>query len=236
MDEREQASGLPDLGPDVYARWRASELGAATERIERELILELAGDVMGRDVLDVGCGDGELALALADNGANVIGIDSSSAMIEAARIRARRHEMNITFEIARAEHLPFPAERFDVVAAVTILCFEQNAEAVFKEVSRVLRPGGLFVIGELGKWSTWALQRRVRALMGSKLWRYGRFRTARELSYLAKKAGLRVQTVRGAIFYPRISAAARLLAPLDSSLGRIGTFGAGFVALAAKKP
>jgi 2-polyprenyl-3-methyl-5-hydroxy-6-metoxy-1,4-benzoquinol methylase len=62
------------LGPECYARWRASEIGATTERLERQLILELVGDVGGRKVLDVGCGDGEFALALAKRGASVTGI------------------------------------------------------------------------------------------------------------------------------------------------------------------
>lgn len=46
------------LGPGDYARWRASEVGAVTERLERPLILELVGEVSGRTVLDLGCGDG----------------------------------------------------------------------------------------------------------------------------------------------------------------------------------
>ena len=74
MNGREQACDLPDLGPGAYARWRASELGTITERLERDLILELVGDVRGRKVLDVGCGDGELALVHTKRGAIVTGI------------------------------------------------------------------------------------------------------------------------------------------------------------------
>ena len=130
-----------DLGPNAYARWRASDLGTITERSERDLILELVGDVNCRKILDVGCGDGELAVVLAKRGANVTGIDSSGAMIEAARARAKRHGADITPQVARAEQLPFPAEQFDVVTAVTILCFVKDAGPVFREVSRVLGPG-----------------------------------------------------------------------------------------------
>lgn len=45
--ELEPASPIPDLGPEVDVRWRDSELGATTERLERQLILELLGDVSG---------------------------------------------------------------------------------------------------------------------------------------------------------------------------------------------
>jgi hypothetical protein len=55
---------IPDLGPDTYARWRASELGALTELLECKVVLDLTGDVGDRTVLNPGCGDGDLAIAL----------------------------------------------------------------------------------------------------------------------------------------------------------------------------
>jgi ubiquinone biosynthesis O-methyltransferase len=236
MSASEPASSLPDLGPEAYARWRTSEIGATTERLERQLILELVGDVSAKRVLDVGCGDGEFAVELAKRGAIVTGIDASTAMIDAAKARAKQHDAGVVFRVAMAEHLPFPAEQFDVVTAITILCFVEDAAPVFREIARVLRPGGRLVIGELGKWSTWAAGRRVRAWLGSRLWRRGRFRTANELRNLAEQAGLVVESVRGAIYYPRWGLAARLLSPCDSALGRLTTVGAGFVALSAVKP
>jgi len=233
---RERLCAVPDLGPEVYTRWRASEIGATTERLESQLVLELVGDVGGRRVLDVGCGDGELALELTKRGAVVTGIDASAAMIDAAKRRATQHNVDITFQVGTAEQLPFPAEQFDVVTAITILCFVDDAAPVFREITRVLRPGGRLVIGELGKWSTWAAARRIRAWLGSRLWRRGRFRTASELRALAGQAGLVVERLRGAIYYPRWRLAARLLGPCDHALGRLTTFGAGFVALSAVKP
>jgi ubiquinone biosynthesis O-methyltransferase len=232
---REGACAVPDLSPEAYTRWRASEIGAITERLESQLILELVGDVGGRRVLDVGCGDGELALELTKRGAVVTGIDASAAMIDAAKRRATQHNVDITFQVGTAEQLPFSAERFDVVTAITILCFVDDAAPVFREIARVLRPGGRLVIGELGKWSSWAAARRIRAWLDSRLWRRGLFRTANELRGLAGQAGLVVESVRGAIYYPRWRLAARLLAPCDPVLGRLTTLGAGFVALSAMK-
>jgi SAM-dependent methyltransferase len=229
-------SVLPDLGPDVYAKWRASGIGAITEQLQRRLILTLLGDIRGRNVLDVGCGDGDLALELWRRGATVTGIDASPEMVEAARARAKREGADILFMVGEAATIPFDPQRFNIVVAVTILCFVDNAAPVFGEIARVLRPGGVLVIGELGKRSLWAAARRVRAWFGSQLWRRGRFRTASELRSLARGAGLVPALVHGSIYYPRWRWAARLLAPYDAALSRVTTFGAAFLALSAVKP
>ncbi|MEJ2379494.1 MAG: class I SAM-dependent methyltransferase [Pseudolabrys sp.] len=211
MNDAVSICDLPDLGPEVYARWRASEIGAATERLESCLILELAGDVSGCNILDIGCGDGTFAIELARRGATVTGTDASAAMIDAARSRAKQHNADVAFQVAAAGRLPCPAGQFDIVTAITILCFVDDAGPVFREIARVLRPGGRLVIGELGKWSTWAAGRRMRAWLGSRLWRRSRFRTASELRGLAEQAGLVVTDLRGAVYYPRWALAARLL-------------------------
>jgi ubiquinone biosynthesis O-methyltransferase len=187
-------------------------------------------------VLDVGCGDGEFALEFAQRGAIVTGIDASAAMIAAAKDRTNQAKADIAFQVGTAEHLPFPPEQFDVVTAITILCYIEDTPPVCRELARVLRAGGRLFISELGKWSTWAAARRVRAWMGSRLWCAARFRTAKELRGLVEQAGLDTESVRGAVYYPRCDIAARLMAPHDQTLARLGTLGAAFVALAARKP
>ncbi len=234
--EAGSACVLPSLGPERYAKWRATDVGDLTERLERALLLELIGEVGGRRVLDVGCGDGDLLVDLWSRGAIVTGIDVSTEMVTAARIRAKAQGADIAVVAGSCERLPFPDGYFDSVLAVTVLCFVDDPGPFFREMSRVLRPGGRLVIGELGKWSVWAATRRIRGWFGSKLWRRGRFRTARELRTMAEQGGLTVIVVRGAIYYPRWRPAARLIAPFDAALGRLGDLGAAFIALSAVKP
>jgi ubiquinone biosynthesis O-methyltransferase len=235
-DPPQSSAACPGLGPDTYARWRASEIGRITERLERSAMLGLIGDVSGKQILDIGCGDGDFAIELARRGARVTGVDVSSEMIAAASAKADAAGLQVSFEIADARQLPFPSEAFDVIVAMTVLCFVPDASPVFHEVARVLRPGGRLVIGELGKWSTWAAARRLRAWCGSPLWRQGRFRTAAELRRLARAAGLEPAAVRGAIYYPRMAFLARSMQVLDDRFSRLTTLGAAFIAMSAIKP
>lgn len=227
---------VPHLEPEGYRRWRTSELGSITERLEQNLVLELAGDIGGQRLLEIGCGDGALAVLLRQRGVDVVGLDASPAMLDAARQRAATAGAQITLCRGVAESLPFADESFDLVVAVTILCFVAEAEATFAEIGRVLRPGGRLVIGELGRFSTWAMCRRIRGWLGSPLWRDGRFRTAPELRRLAAAGGLQSREIRGAVYYPRSTLAARHLSRFDPALGRTTTLGAAFLAMAAVKP
>ena len=224
------------IGPEAYAGWRASSLGAITEAIEQRILLALTGDLARRRFLDAGCGDGALVCAAAAQGAEAAGVDPDPAMLAAARSCAAERRVRASFLEGRVERLPFPDASFDVVAAVTVLCFVPDASSAVREMARVLRPGGRLVLGELGRWSAWAAVRRVRGWRGSSTWKGARFRTPHELRALARQAGPSVTALRGAVYYPPLDLAARLLAPADPWLGRITPFGAAFLALGAVKP
>jgi SAM-dependent methyltransferase len=221
--------------PSQYAQWRETSLGRSTERVELGLVFELAGPLAGRRLLDVGTGDGTYALEAARRGADVTGLDSDLAMLAAARERARESSVPLTLEAGRAESLPFADASFDVVLAITVLCFVPDANAAVKEIARVLAPGGELVLGELARFSVWAARRRVRAWLGSATWRRAHFWTRRELVRLAESAGLETEVVRGAVHFPPCGLAARALAPIDSQLSRWRVPGAAFLALRARK-
>jgi hypothetical protein len=78
--------------------------------------------------------------------------------------------------------------------------------------------------------------RQIRGWLGSASWKAARFRTAAELRALAGQAGFSVTAICGAVYYPPVGLLARILAPLDSWLGRLTTFGAAFIGLGAVSP
>lgn len=232
-----EGEGLEDL-PAAYTAWRASVLGRVTDALEQELILDLIGPPVGLRILEIGCGDGLLALELAARGASVVGIDASPQMIAAARDRAMREEREgeARFEVARVESLAFESEKFDAVVAVAVLCFIENAAGALHTVTQALQPGGRLIVGELGRWNAWAAIRRVKGWCGSPVWRQARFRSVSELKRLAFDAGLIDVSVKGAVFYPPIGVAARLLQYVDRGVGTLTTTGAAFLALTGRLP
>ena len=111
-----------------------SDLGAGA--------LDLLAPEPGELILDLGCGDGALAAKIAERGAEVIGVDSSPAMVEAARGRG------IEAVVMDAAKLTFQPD-FDAVFSNAALHWMRDIDPVLEGVRRALLPGGRFV-GEFG--------------------------------------------------------------------------------------
>lgn len=97
------------------------------------------GDVK---ILDVGCGAGFLANELARTGFDVVGLDASKQSLEIAREYDDTGQVH--YQLGDANHLPFPDQSFGVVCALDFLEHVESPDLVIKEISRVLRPSGLF--------------------------------------------------------------------------------------------
>jgi ubiquinone/menaquinone biosynthesis C-methylase UbiE len=107
----------------------------------RELfdLLVREADLVGRRVLDVGCGTGRVALALHERGSRIWGVEPSAEM--AAQARAR----GVNVKVAPAERLPFKDGWFERAVAWLVIHL-LDRPAAFAEVARVLEPGGALAI------------------------------------------------------------------------------------------
>jgi ubiquinone/menaquinone biosynthesis C-methylase UbiE len=101
-------------------------------------LLDDAGVRAGSRVLDVATGPGHMAAAAGERGADVVGIDFSSAQVRLAR---QRHP-SLRFEQADAEALPFEPGTFDAVVSGLGICHLPHPEVFLREAHRVLERGG----------------------------------------------------------------------------------------------
>lgn len=104
----------------------------------------------GQYVLDVGCGNGYSTSIFAPYGKQIVGIDYSESMI--ARAKQEYGQLaNVKFEVKDLLQLDFPPDTFDVAIAqrclINLPTWEKQQQAI-KNVARVLKPGGVFILQE----------------------------------------------------------------------------------------
>ena len=122
---------------------------AQNMRESGEALVKELGITNGLEVLDLGCGDGTTALPAARLGANVLGVDIASNLVEAGNARAQRLGLtNCRFQEGDACDLhELDDDRFDLVVSIFGAMFAPRPFDVAKEVVRVTRPGGRIVMG-----------------------------------------------------------------------------------------
>ncbi|MFI5709830.1 class I SAM-dependent methyltransferase [Kribbella sp. NPDC051620] len=121
-----------------------NEVNLLNGHYERPAMLDLARDVQGRHVLEVGCGSGPLMAALRDRGAIVSGFDLSAAMIELARRRLGEDADLTVADLAKP--LPYDDAAFDDVTASLVLHYLEDWTEPLAELRRVLKPGGRLIL------------------------------------------------------------------------------------------
>jgi 2-polyprenyl-6-hydroxyphenyl methylase / 3-demethylubiquinone-9 3-methyltransferase len=106
----------------------------------------------GKRVLDVGCGGGLLAEALARAGARVTAVDLAPGMIEVARLHARESGLDVDYRLTDAAAL-LPAERegFDVVTCMEMLEHVPEPAAMMASLAALTRPGGALIVSTLNR-------------------------------------------------------------------------------------
>jgi SAM-dependent methyltransferase len=112
-----------------------------------EALVQAAAPHANMYVLDVGCGAGHTALALAPSAASVTAVDITPEMLQVGQeLAASRGLQNVTFRQADASALPFESGSFDLVTSrYSAHHYSDPAQALI-EISRVLRPGGRFLL------------------------------------------------------------------------------------------
>lgn len=122
---------------------------AASMRESGEALVAKLGIAKGLKVLDLGCGDGTTALPAARIGADVLGVDIASNLVEAGNRRAKEAGLaNLRFQQGDASDLrDLQAQSFDLLVTVFGAMFAPRPFDVAKEMVRVTRPGGRIVMG-----------------------------------------------------------------------------------------
>jgi demethylmenaquinone methyltransferase / 2-methoxy-6-polyprenyl-1,4-benzoquinol methylase len=122
----------------------------------KQRVVQMANPKPGTRALDVCCGTGDIAFALAEKGAEVVGLDFTEGMLARAEQRraglpADRDKNAVRFMQGDAERLPFPDNSFDIVTMGYGLRNLKSWETGLREMFRVARPGGRVVALEFGK-------------------------------------------------------------------------------------
>lgn len=162
----------------------------------------------GARALDVGCGGGILAEAMAREGANVLGIDLAQAALQVAQLHALESGAQLEYRLASSEELASAAhETFDIVTCMEMLEHVPEPDRVLADIARLLRPGGQLFVSTINR----NLKAFLLAIVGAEyLLRllprgthdYARFIRPSELAGWARRAGLEVVDIVGIEYNP----------------------------------
>ena len=121
-------------------------------RLWKRRLVRLANPRSGDHALDLCCGTGDIALALARRGADVVGLDFSEPMLAVARLKNAKCKMqNAKFFQGDALQLPFPDNSFEIVTVGYGLRNLASLDTGLHEMQRVAKPGGRLLVLDFGK-------------------------------------------------------------------------------------
>ena len=159
----------PNDFPAVKARqqavWASGDYAVigTTLQIVGEQLAEACDLNWDERVLDVAAGNGNATLAAARRGCSVTSTDYVSALLDRGAERARAERLDVAFQVADAEALPFPDATFDAVVSTFGVMFAPDHTTTASEMARVCRPGGR--IG-LANWTPESLVGRMFKVLG----------------------------------------------------------------------
>jgi SAM-dependent methyltransferase len=159
---------LAQLKERMKAFWALGDYAEVAKRFVpvAEQLVEACEIGVGDHVLDVAAGNGNVAVAAAGTGARATATDFAPSLLELGRARTAEQGLDVRWQEADAEDLPFADGSFDATTSAFGLMFAPRPEVAIAEAFRVTRPGG--VVG-LAAWTPDGFTGQVTALMGEYL-------------------------------------------------------------------
>ena len=177
--------------------------------------VERCGPLAGRSIVDVGCGGGLLAEAMARKGARVVGLDMADDLLNVARLHALESGVSVEYRHEPAEtHALQHAGRYDVVTCMEMLEHVPDPSSVIAALAALVKPGGQVFVSTLNR----TPRAYVMAILGAEYvlrllptgtHTYEKFIRPSELAAWARDAGLAEVDIAGLAYDP-FSRAARL--------------------------
>jgi 2-polyprenyl-6-hydroxyphenyl methylase/3-demethylubiquinone-9 3-methyltransferase len=177
--------------------------------------IETRSGIVDQSILDVGCGGGLLSEALAINGGRVMGIDMSTAALQAAQVHGEMTGVDISYHQMTAEVLAAksPAS-FDIITCMELLEHVPQPESILNACHLLLKPGGHVFLATVNRtWTAYVLvilaAEHLLKIVRRGTHAYRKFIRPAELRQWALAAGLKVRNLSGVLYNP-FSGQARL--------------------------
>lgn len=174
-----------------YDKWFDSDVGKVLFKLEADAIMLLIKD-LEHPFLEIGVGTGRFAEVLGIE----FGVDLSQEVLKIAKKRG------IKVTLTAGEKLPFESGSFGGVFILFTLCFVKEPQKVINEAKRVLKAGGVLIIGIINRESSWGAAYMKKQAEGHPIYRYAKFYNVNETREMIERSGLIVDSYSSTLCQP----------------------------------